>query len=122
VQYVITANKGTIVTPPLTSTLKKDLPWKAANVDFTSTMSATYWSSGDQAASKDTWYNYISGIDLSSIYDPLSGGDALYFHTTMKCGNDVMWGKTFGVPDGGLTVTLLGLGLVGLGLATRRWS
>lgn len=120
VEYVITANNGTVYTPTGTTILKSDLPWKAASVDFSSPLSADYWSSGDQSLTRDTWINYIGDIDLSAIYDPLGEDDVLYFHTTMMCGNDVMWGKTSGVPDGGLTLLMLGAGLSGLALLRRR--
>jgi hypothetical protein len=58
-------------------------------------------------------------MDLSSI-PGLVYGDEIYFHTTMKCGNDVLWGRTTIVPDSGTTVALLGIGMIGLGFFRRR--
>lgn len=50
-------------------------------------------------------------VDLS----PLPKG--VLFHYTMGCGNDNLMGRN--VPDGGLTVGMLGSGLLGLGLTCR---
>ncbi len=52
--------------------------------------------------------NWLSGIDLS----PLGLDGDVWFHNTMQCGNDVLWGKTH-VADGGVTVMMLGMGLMG---------
>ena len=56
----------------------------------------------------------LSNIDLSMLSAP---GD-VYYHITQSCGNDVLWGHS--VPDGGLTVALMGLGLFGIVGASRR--
>lgn len=60
----------------------------------------------------------LGDIDVSDILAD-AGGQSVFFHATMRCGNDVIWGK---VPDGGMTLTLLGISLVGIGLVrqTRR--
>lgn len=60
-------------------------------------------------------HDILSGIDLAWL--PVNR-DA-YFYTTMQCGNDMLEGHV-GIPDGGLTLVLLGLGLVGVALAGRR--
>lgn len=65
-------------------------------------------------------HDILSGILLD--WNKLGvSGKYVYFYTTMGCGNDLLEGKTY-VPDGGMTVTLLGLGLVGLSFAARRRS
>lgn len=70
-------------------------------------------------ASKNS-HDILSGILLDWGKLGISGAD-VYFYTTMGCGNDLLEGKVY-VPDGGLTVTLLGLGLAGLGFVARRRS
>jgi hypothetical protein len=61
----------------------------------------------------------LGGIDLSSI---LPSGTAFTLHYTMGCGNDLLIGQStsLSVPDGGLTVGLMGLSLSALGFASRR--
>ncbi len=124
VEYVITAKSPnndhqTAVTLPGTGVLNQNLPWKANGADFSNPLPATYYASGDQKADPDLWFNEIQGIDLSSILPAISG-QTVYAHTTMRCGNDVMWGQFQPVPDGGTTLVLLGSGLVGLALLRRR--
>lgn len=71
-----------------------------------------------------TSYSDIEGIhyrlelpDLDFLTDTTP-----FFHWTMTCGNDVMVGGGLGVhlPDGGLTVAMLGISFVGLSLARRK--
>ncbi|MEW6157025.1 MAG: hypothetical protein AB1813_06305 [Verrucomicrobiota bacterium] len=60
----------------------------------------------------------VVGIDMSWYSNP-----NLATHFTMQCGNDNLVGKIGGgitVPDGGMTVMLLGMGLAGLAVAARR--
>ena len=55
----------------------------------------------------------ISGLDV------LAGLPAFMGHYTQQCGNDLLIGQygTFNrVPDGGITVVLLGIGLCALGI------
>jgi len=61
--------------------------------------------------------DWIQGYQANSFPD--------YFHTTMWCGNDDLWGQTsagfqVNVPDGGQTVAMLGLGLAALSAASFR--
>lgn len=78
---------------------------------------AAYTSSG----SGPTFENDVSGIDLSLIDLALGAGGTAYFSTTMSCGNDIMWGgQPSPLPDGGMTLTMLGSGLVGLAFLRHR--
>ncbi len=63
-------------------------------------------------------HDVLAGIVLDWGKLSISGSD-VYFYTTMGCGNDLLEGKTY-VPDGGLTVAMLGLGLASLGVVSRR--
>jgi len=88
------------------------------------------WMVGD---TNSTWYNgtYSTGtgvsglftnsitVDLSPLWALLPADSDYYLHVTMRCGNDVMFGHGR-VPDGGITLVLLSLGLSGLALAVRR--
>lgn len=91
--------------------LNTGLPWRW-NGTGTFGLQADYFSFTD---SEGAHYS-LANIDLSSLV-AAANGQPIYLHTTMQCGNDVMWGK---VPDGGMTVILLGLGLLGVGLMTGR--
>lgn len=93
--------------------LNTGLPWRWSGTG-TFDFQADYYSFTD---SEGAHYS-LANIDLSSIITA-ANGQPIYLHTTMQCGNDVMWGK---VPDGGMTAILLGLGLLGLGLVSRRPS
>lgn len=117
VQYDIKPNTGAATLTGGTSTLNSGLPWKY-NADVTGSLSATYTTYNgvaQTASNANQWFNTITGIDLSSI----DLGTKAFLHTTMKCGNDVMWGK---VPDSGTTLVLLGVGMLGLGALRRRSS
>lgn len=67
--------------------------------------------------STDTHY-YLTDINVNF----LAGKGDTYFHYTMGCGNDSLMGRATGlnVPDGGMTVSLLGMAFAGLGVASRR--
>jgi len=66
----------------------------------------------------------MKGIDLSFLAGVGDAGeDDITFHYTYGCGNDLLIGKTKAfapVPDGGLTLVLLGMGLGALGVTSRR--
>jgi hypothetical protein len=57
----------------------------------------------------------ITGIDLSF----LPGATTFTSHFTMQCGNDNLMGKGTTVPEPG-SLLLLGLGLLGLGVSSRK--
>lgn len=104
-------SSGTYATTGGSGTLNTGLPWRyTATVTYSMTANYSTYSDGE-----GTHYS-LSNIDLSSILTA-AAGEPVYLHATMRCGNDVLWGS---VPDGGLTVTLLGLGLAGLGFVARR--
>lgn len=88
------------------------LPWML-NGNSGSWLTGSYGNSG----SESSFHNTIGGLDISSILDE---GQDVYFHTTMKCGNDVLWGHVPSVPDGGTTLALLGLGMAALAGFGRR--
>ena len=61
--------------------------------------------------------HYITtGFDLSFLEQQDQSLNLVHF--TMKCGNDSLIGK---VPDGGMTLALLGFALAGLSLGAKRW-
>jgi hypothetical protein len=62
-------------------------------------------------------HDVLSGIDLSWL-SSLANGQDVYFFTTMRCGNDLLHGKT-AVPDNGWTAMLMGAGLLGIGVFRR---
>jgi len=75
--------------------------------------------------------HYVAKFDLGFLN--LGDIDEMYVHTTLECGNDSLMGYTdnpgllggdtvdYTVPDGGATIALLGVALVGLAaLAGRR--
>jgi hypothetical protein len=66
-------------------------------------------------------HNVVS-IDLAPW---LSASQDVLFHTTMGCGNDNLMGRISGgfqpVPDGGMTLALLGLGMGVIGMFGRRF-
>ena len=67
--------------------------------------------------------HYILGnIDLSFLAGTGTGPNGFTFHFTEGCGNDLLMGGTpaFNVPDGGLTLALLGGSLSALGFVSRR--
>ena len=67
----------------------------------------------------------VAQFDLSGLSSALDqSGDQLidggtHFHMTMDCGNDTMNGEQ-PLPDGGATIALLGMALVGLGAVAAR--
>jgi hypothetical protein len=101
-----------------TGALNPGLPWMVGNGQGAAMMKAEYneWVDGG-----NDWHNGVSGIDIQSILTA-AGGEDVYFHTTMKCGNDVLWGFVPGhtVPDGGATAVLLGVGILGVCASRRR--
>jgi len=93
--------------------LLKGLPWISGGT-LTSASYAQFSGFNDGGG----LHYSISGIDLSGL---LAVEDDLYLHTTMRCGNDVLWGQVgTSVPDGGLTLAMLGLGLMGLAAVRRK--
>jgi hypothetical protein len=62
-------------------------------------------------------HDVLSGIDLSWL-SSIANGQDVYFFTTMRCGNDLLHGKTT-VPDNGWTAILMGAGLLGIGVFRR---
>jgi hypothetical protein len=99
------------------SALNTGLPWYVTEAFQPSTF-ATFGSTTD---GEGTHYS-IGGIDISSILDD---GQSFYLHTTMRCGNDVLWGYNEGtsrVPDGGAALCMLGLGIGAIGVLRRRLS
>lgn len=68
------------------------------------------------------YYNkdhYALSVDLSLL--PVAGGSWYTAHYTMECGNDNLMGRgVTTVPDGGITLALLGTALIGM-TATRRF-
>jgi hypothetical protein len=118
VGYSIIANQGQSINyTGGTQALTSGLPWYLTE-SFTPTEFATYGTFSDG----EGWHNTIGGIDISSILDD---GESFYLHTTMRCGNDVLWGAGEGtsqVPDGGAALCLLGLGVGAIGVLRRRMS
>ncbi len=67
-----------------------------------------------------TYHDVMSGINLDYSKLPLLLPNSdVFLYTTMGCGNDIMEGK-FTVPDGGMTLALLGVGFLGVGALRRR--
>jgi len=64
--------------------------------------------------------HYVAKFDLGFI--DFENLDEMYVHTTVECGNDSLMGHEddFNVPDGGATIALLGMALVGLAALARR--
>jgi hypothetical protein len=58
-------------------------------------------------------------LDLSALGTNVLNGFVV--HTTLSCGNDELEGRYAAVPDNGLTVLLLGLGLISLALARKTF-
>jgi hypothetical protein len=57
--------------------------------------------------------------DILSVGLEWLGSETFYLHATMECGNDVIHGRV-PVPDGGMTLVLLGLSFVGMTLFPRK--
>ncbi len=64
-------------------------------------------------------YNGDNGHYAISVDTSFLGSGDFVFHNTVECGNDNLMGAAH-VPDGGSTVTLLGLSLVGVVALRRR--
>jgi len=62
--------------------------------------------------------HFVATFNLGT-YVNLSKG--ALFHNTMECGNDNLLGQTAAVPEP-TTLMLLGLGLVGLGISSRKFK
>ena len=101
-----------------TGALNEGLPWMVNGGSFTPTQTAALTSFGD---SEGTHYT-IGGIDIQLL---LNLNQSLYLHATMKCGNDVLWGRLPDVsvpqvPDSGTGLTLMGLAIGVLGFVRSR--
>jgi hypothetical protein len=95
--------------------LQTGLPWYVTAVSTPEAFGALTTSIDGEG----THYT-IGGIDISEI---LGANQPFYLHSTMRCGNDVLWGHNEGpsnVPDGGVTLCLLGSPIGALGLMRRR--
>ena len=95
-------------------------PWKyQTGGEVVGTGQFTYLADNPLA---DTLAGYDLGGDLHRTLavsvDFLSPGQGALFHYTMSCGNDMIRGSK-PVPDGGLTVMLLGMALFGMGMVKR---
>ncbi len=108
--YIYTQNPQALIT---------NLPWMVGDLPSTQTGPAL-WTPGVYASSgaahtttvnSTTFQNSIT-VDVSSILT-----SDQYFSVTMRCGNDILWGR---VPDGGFTLVLLSLGLGALAFVARR--
>ncbi len=93
------------------SALNTGLPWYVTDVS----QPASFASFGTSVDGEGTHYT-IGDIDISGI---LGQNQSFFLHSTMRCGNDVLWGHQ-NVPDGGVTLCLLGATVGGLGLIRRR--
>lgn len=83
--------------------------------------SATYSDNVSSAASGGylgTYHDIIGGISIDPTKLAINA-QTVYVYTTVGCGNDIMEGK-FRIPDGGLSLALFGMGLIGLGGMRRR--
>ena len=75
-------------------------------------------------ASSTSYTNYLqlNNMDWLAGYQVENTPD--YFHLTMWCGNDDLWGSTSTgyqkAPDGSLTILLLGIGITALAAFSRR--
>ena len=90
------------------------LPWYLSEGVGALTSGGGTASLGDFLDGEGTHFT-LGDIDISDILAD-AGDQSVYFHSTMRCGNDVIWGK---VPDGGMTVVLMGIALAGVGLVQR---
>lgn len=55
----------------------------------------------------------VMKIDIGWLFQYLTPGDIVTVHYTMECGNDNLMGK-FSVPETGMSLSLLGLSIIGL--------
>lgn len=94
-----------------------------AGTAFTdSTLNSTFNVDGVQSTD---YKNFLQLDNMGWLASFQDSAHTDYFHTTMWCGNDDLWGSTavgfqVGVPDGGMTLAMLGLGLAGLAGFSRR--
>jgi len=95
--------------------LNTGLPWYVTDISAPEAFGALTTSSDGEG----THYT-IGSINISEI---LGENQSFYLHSTMRCGNDVLWGHhegTSNVPDGGVTLCLLGTTIGALGLMRRQ--
>ncbi|MBN9694119.1 MAG: hypothetical protein J0M24_28095 [Verrucomicrobia bacterium] len=100
--YIYTQNPSALII---------DLPWMVGNPVTPA------WEVGDYSFSGTSLGNDFKNSISLDIADIPAG--EWYFSTTMRCGNDVMWGHAR-LPDGGLTLGMLGVSLLGLSYARRK--
>jgi len=67
-----------------------------------------------------SYANQHNMISLSLADLPSEVLSDFYVHTTMECGNDSLNGKYTSVPDSGMTLGLLSMGMTGLALIRRK--
>lgn len=113
--------------------------WNLLQINSASKLLSTYYTDLDFSKRSNPW-RYDSGgtlietgvltlgaanpdFSLSLTFTKLPVNNYLGVHYTMQCGNDNLMGSTGGspdpIPDGGLSIMLLGLGTFGLGMARR---
>lgn len=83
-------------------------PFASGSADYADNLGDSFFGN----AYAGGYHDYLSGIDLSWL-----DGQCVEFYTTMGCGNDILRGK---VTDGGMSILLLGLSLLGIGGMRRR--
>jgi hypothetical protein len=120
-------------------------PWSYRSGDVGSFSTAINYVSGQAATALpgitgvastanligESWQNSSSPIhnvlqiDLGFLTGMVPVGQQVYFSYVMACGNDSLKGQYGGgfdrVPDGGTSIVLLGLGLVGLSFIRMRF-
>lgn len=100
-----------------------------ATITYTKNLTAAAAAGITGVASHSTLLGYLGDnfhdvleLDISSwlVAGP---ADIIHWHYTMECGNDMLKGRSIGgfrAPDGGMTLSMLGLGIGALALAARR--
>jgi len=88
-------------------------PWRfhPGNEPIVASGAITYTNSIDSLG-----FENCIGLLLPTMFD----GESITFHYTYQCGNDVIKGIGTPVPDGGLTLALLGGVLVGIECIRRK--